>query len=603
MESKLVLSMNRAAAGRLLLRGAMAATVSLFAAACASQPSSRVQSVSAVHIQLAAADGRADAPAAFASPYGDFLAGMVASHEKDLSAAADFMKRAWESDPDNFELLRRAFLLVAAEGRHAEAVRLARRVLEQGPANGSYPEAILVKLVLTVDSIERADLAGAQSMLDAMPDRRLGKFLPPLLGSWIKLGEGDIEAALASIAPMGETEGLATLYQLQVALLNDVADRPAEAEAAYRAVLTGTSTPSLRTTWLVGNFFERHGKTEDAAEVYERFRTAEPGSALFDTALQRIASGVRPAPSVADYKAGMAEALFNLANLLSQERAQEQALVQIHLALRLSPRFQLARLLLGEILERQGRVAEAVAAYRRVDPASPYAWMARLRVAEGLERLKRYDEAISELEALAAERPDNFEPLFRAGNMLRAQERFAEAVEVYDRAFARLGTPVAPHWTMHYFRGIALERSGQWERAEKDLLTALDLEPEQPYVMNYLAYSWVEQKTNLEEAKKILIRAVELSENDGYIVDSLGWVYYRLADYDNAVVQLERAVELRPQDPVINDHLGDAYWKVGRHQEARFQWRRALSLKPEADTVPTIEAKIERGLGPKNDNI
>ena len=156
---------------------------------------------------------------------------------------------------------------------------------------------------------------------------------------------------------------------------------------------------------------------------------------------------------------------------------------------------------------------------------------------------------------------------------------------------------------MHYFRGIALERSGQWARAEKDLLTALDLQPEEPYVMNYLAYSWVEQKTNLDEARQMLIRAVELRENDGYIVDSLGWVYYRLADYDNAVIQLERAVELRPQDPVINDHLGDAYWKVGRHQEARFQWRRALSLKPEADSVPTIEAKIERGLGPQNDNI
>ena len=581
----------------------MVATVSVFAAACANQPSSNVQSASAVHIQLAAADGRADAPATFTSPYGDFLAGMVASHERDLSAAADFMQRAWESDPDNFSLLRRAFLLVAAEGRHAEAVRLARRVLEQGPPNGTYPEAILVMLVLTVDSVERGDLEGAQRMLDAMPDRRLGKFLPPLLGSWLKLGEGDADAALAVIAPMAETEGLSLLYQLQVALLNDVANRTAEADAAYRTSLASASTPSLRTTWLIGNFFERQGMAEKAAEVYERFRVAEPGSALFDPALQRIATGVRPAPSVADYKAGMAEALFNLANLLSQERAQEQALLQIHLALRLSPRFQLARLLLGEILERQGRVAEAIAAYRRVDPASPYAWMARLRIAEGLERLKRYDEAISELEALAAERAENFEPLFRAGNILRAQERFAEAVKLYDRAFARLDSPIAPHWTMHYFRGIALERSGQWARAEKDLLTALDLQPEEPYVMNYLAYSWVEQKTNLDEARQMLIRAVELRENDGYIVDSLGWVYYRLADYDNAVIQLERAVELRPQDPVINDHLGDAYWKVGRHQEARFQWRRALSLEPESDTVPTIEAKIERGLGPRNDNI
>ena len=115
-------------------------------------------------------------------------------------------------------------------------------------------------------------------MLDAMPDRRLGKFLPPLLGAWLKLGEGDIESALATIAPLGETEGLTMLYHLQVALLNDVANRPAEAEAAYRTTLTNTSTPSLRTTWLIGNFFERQGKAEDASQVYEQFRTAEPGT-------------------------------------------------------------------------------------------------------------------------------------------------------------------------------------------------------------------------------------------------------------------------------------------------------------------------------------
>jgi tetratricopeptide (TPR) repeat protein len=603
MESELALLINWAARSRFLLRGAMAATVTVFAAACASQPTPMVQSAAALPIQLAAAESRADAPAPFPSPYGDFLAGMLASHENDLSAAADFMKRAWESDPENFVLLRRAFLLVAADGRHAEAVRLARRVLDQAPKGSSYPEAILVRLVLTVDNVERGDFEAAQRMLDALPDRRLGKFLPPMLGSWLRLAKADIEGAVTAIAPMAETEGFAVLYNLQLALLNDVAGRPADAEAAYRKTLEHAPTPSLRTTWLIGNFLERQGKVEEAQGLYQKFRDAEPGTALFDPALERLASGVRPAPAVADYRAGIAEALFNLANLLSQERAQEQALIQIHLALRLSPRFQLARILLGEILERHERQEEAIAAYRRVDPASPYSWMARLRIAEGLERLERHDEAISELEALAAERPDHFEPLFRAGNMLRGQERFAEAVEVYDRAFARLDSPVAPHWTMHYFRGIALERSGQWARAEQDLLTALELRPEEPYVMNYLAYSWVEQKTNLDQAKQMLIRAVELRDSDGYIVDSLGWVFYRLAEYDKAVVQLERAVELRPQDPVINDHLGDAYWKVGRRQEARFQWRRALSLKPEADTVPTIEVKIERGLGPNNDKI
>jgi tetratricopeptide (TPR) repeat protein len=566
------------------------------AAGCANQPqSTSASSAEFLPIQLAAADAGGTAVPVDTSPYGDFLAGMLASHESDLSAAADFMMRAWENDPENFVLLRRAFLLAAADGRHGAAVRLAQRVLEQGPDNDGYPEATLTKLVLAIDRVERGELEAARQMLDALPDRRLGKFLPPILGSWLELGKGDAEAALAAIAPLSESEGLAPLYNLQSALLNDLAGRAAAAESAYLAVLQGTSKPSLRTTWLVGNFFERQGDAEAAADYYQRFKDAEPGSAVFDAALERLASGRPPEPAVADFKAGIAEALFNLASLLSQERAQEQALVQIHLALRLNPRFEIAKILLGEILEVQKRDAEAIAAYRSVDPASPFAWMARVRVAEGLERMGRAEEAISELKALAAERPGNFEPLFRVGNVLRALERFPEAVDAYDRAFDRLGeTP--PHWSMHYFRGIALERSGQWDRAERDLLAALDLQPDHPYVMNYLAYSWVEQQTNLERAEEMLVRAVQLRKNDGYIVDSLGWVYYRLGQYDKAVVRLERAVELRPQDPVINDHLGDVYWKVGRRHEARFQWRRALNLEPEADIVPVIETKIESGL-------
>ena len=104
-------------------------------------------------------------------------------------------------------------------------------------------------------------------------------------------------------------------------------------------------------------------------------------------------------------------------------------------------------------------------------------------------------------------------------------------------------------------------------------------------MLNYLGYSWVDMGMNLDQAKGMLNRAVELRPNDGFVVDSLGWVYFRLGEYQNAVEQLERAVELEPGDPVINEHLGDAYWRVGREREARFQWRRALSLEPEADAV------------------
>jgi Flp pilus assembly protein TadD len=171
-------------------------------------------------------------------------------------------------------------------------------------------------------------------------------------------------------------------------------------------------------------------------------------------------------------------------------------------------------------------------------------------------------------------------------------------VAAYDRAIERIKAPQKRHWNLFYVRGIALERSKQWPRAEADFQRALKLNPDQAYVLNYLAYSWVERGENLARAKEMLATALRQRPDDGFIVDSVGWVDYRLGNFKDAVIHLERATELRPHDPTINDHLGDAYWRIGREHEARVQWRRALSLKPEKDAIPAIEKKLADGMGP-----
>ena len=148
----------------------------------------------------------------------------------------------------------------------------------------------------------------------------------------------------------------------------------------------------------------------------------------------------------------------------------------------------------------------------------------------------------------------------------------------------------------YYYRGICEERSKQWPKAEADMRKALELQPDQPHVLNYLGYSWIDQGINLDEGMKMIKRAVEQRPDDGYIVDSLGWAYFRIGNYEEAVKNLERAIDLKPEDPTINDHLGDAYWRVGRKLEAKFQWAHARDLKPEPDDLPKIEAKIENGL-------
>jgi Flp pilus assembly protein TadD len=249
------------------------------------------------------------------------------------------------------------------------------------------------------------------------------------------------------------------------------------------------------------------------------------------------------------------------------------------------------------VLSAQNKPEESLAVLAEIAPGTPYYWSAKLRGAVNLDTLERSDEAIAQLKAMARENPELIGADIQLGDILRNKKRYAEAVTAYDEAIRQAAAAALPErWQLFYDRGVALERSGQWPRAEGDLLHALDLKAEQPLVLNYLGYSWIDRGENLERGLKMIEKAVELRPEDGYIIDSLGWAHYRMGDHARAVEYLEKAIELVPEDPTINDHLGDAYWQTGRLVEARYQWRRALQFGPLENEIKPIEAKLERGL-------
>ena len=142
----------------------------------------------------------------------------------------------------------------------------------------------------------------------------------------------------------------------------------------------------------------------------------------------------------------------------------------------------------------------------------------------------------------------------------------------------------------------AEQESDNWPAAETDLKQALKLSPDEPQVLNFLGYSWVDKKVNIKEALAMLEKARALSPEDGYIIDSVGWAYYRLGRYADAAKALEAAVALIPGDPTINDHLGDAYWRIGKKLDARFQWSHALAFGAEDGEKAKIEKKLQVGL-------
>lgn len=517
--------------------------------------------------------------AAFAprGAFGAYLAARLAAAETDTDQAAREYLRALRADPDSTELRNRAFVAALVGGR-PEALTLARQL----------PDNQAARMLLAGDDVRAGRWDSAEKRFNTLPRQGAIQILRPIIMAWLQQGRGATDDALAILRPLVEGTRGRGIYALHAGLIAEQGGRIDAARDFYRITEAESGGGNLRLVQIIASLEAREGQAEAAqarvaamAELGDDFALVAPG----------VAASLS-SPPVADAVQGLAEAYLAFAGLLRSQDASEFALLLLRLALDLRPDFTPARLQIADVLEAQQRYAAADAELARVAASDPLAPVVRLRRAMLAERMERPAEAQAILEALATDFPDRSEPLARLGDLLRAQSRFAEAVKAYDQAVARIGTPEQRNWPLFYARAIASERSKDWPRAEADFLKALELSPDQPYVLNYLGYSWVEQGRNLARARQMIEKAVELRPGDGHIIDSLGWVLFRLGDIPGAIRHMERAVELMPRDPTINDHLGDVYWAAGRRREAAFQWRRALNLGPEADEIAKIEAKL-----------
>lgn len=515
---------------------------------------------------------------------GNYLAGRFAQNHSDLKAASEYLLRALAGDPENVELLQRASLALAADNQLSAASDLATRLLRYDG------EAAMAAVMVAERYAREGDWSAVESAVAGLPRRGLNSFITPLIVAWAKVGEGKIDAGLEALAPLAQISNYAPLHDFHAALINDLADRRKAAEQNYSSILAGNAGLTLRTTETAVAFYQRTGQPDKAAELLARFRQEHPESAQAVTG--RIAK--RPIDGA---RAGLAEALFDAAGTLRQGRANELAVIFVRMALDLQPDFPLAQVMLADLMQGLGQLQAANDVFKAISPDAPVYWSAQLRVAANYDELDQVDEATKTLEALAVQHPERTDALVTLGDVLRRHKRWGEAVLAYDRAIALMGQPEADQWSVYYARGIALERAKQWARAESDFLKALELQPDEPHVLNYLGYSWIEQGTNFDQAKRMIEKAVAQLPTDGYIVDSLGWAFFRSGDFPKAVEALERAAELHPEDAAINDHLGDALWKVGRQEEARFQWKRALVFDPEPELKVEIDRKLQNGLG------
>ncbi len=545
----------------------------------------------ALAIALAVPVAAAAMPAAASGFAGAYLAGIHADLRDDYAAAADFFARALRLDPDNIGLMQNVVASRIAAGDVEDALEPARRLAEAMPANQ------IAGLALLADELAEGDFDAAAARA-ADPALNLNPLLAGLVSGWIEVGREDFAAAQTRFDALDGNEALRAYAQYHKALALALAGDFVSAEAILAGDDDGPLHPDRDALIAHAEVLAQMEREADAlALIEEAIATGFPDIALIDLRERLEAGREIPFAQVTRAADGAAEAFVTLAVALNTEDADRFALIYTRLAAHIRPDLAKANLLAAEILERHEQYDLATEALADLPVDSVWFVTAEMRRANTKRLAGDVDGGIATLEDLTERYPGTIEVHSALGDALRMAERFEEAAEAYGRAIDLVETPSQVHWPLFYARAIAHERAGNWDQAEADFRRALELEPDQPLVLNYLGYSLVEQRRNLDEALDMIERAVAGQPDDGYITDSLGWVLYRLGRYEEALPHMLRAVELLPSDPIINDHLGDVLWMVGREREARFQWRRALSFGPADDLdMDRIRRKLEVGL-------
>jgi len=524
---------------------------------------------------------------------GAYLSARQARYENDFSAAAEYFTKALTEDPSNPFILENAVFAHMALGQFDQALPIARKM------EGDDLQSQIAHITLIQNEAQNEDY---DALLDRIEDNRgVGPLADGLIAAWAHLGKGDMSTALDHFDEVADQRGLRSfgLYHKALAL-GSVGDFES-ADDIFAGDEDGPLQSTRSGTMAWAEVLSQLERNDDAVALIDEVFIADLDPEVAQLRERLTAGEQVPFSRIQTARDGLAEVFFSLGRALMSDSGEEYTLLYARVAEQLNPAHVDAILMSAELLESLGRYELATDTYRRVPRDNPSFHAAELGRAESLRRAGKTDAAIEVLKQLAETHPDLPSVHVASGDLNRQLENYGAAVASYDRALEIFSANEADQWFVHYARAISYERLDQWDKAEADFRRALELNPGQPQVLNYLGYSLVEHQIKLDEALEMIEQAVAAQPESGYIVDSLGWALYRLDRYDEAIGHMERAAELMPVDPVVNDHLGDVLWAVGRKTEATFHWKRALSLidpeRPSPDIDPErIRRKLEVGL-------
>jgi len=522
-------------------------------------------------------------------PFGEYLTGRHALFNHQYDVAADNYLEAIKQDPENIELMQFSLSVFIAAGRFEDAFFVNEKLKEMDAQNE------VSNILDFFNKTKNKSYIEALIDIDELSSTGIMNLIKPFFRAWIDAAEGSTSEIDAVVNSFEEENNFNFFNFFQAGLIYEYLEDFEKAESFYAQALNERGLLNLRAVEAYGKILKKNGKTEKAISILEDYIDQAPANEQLKATLIEVRNDEQFEPFVSSLDEGFAEIFYTVSTILMQDNVKSIATNFLQYAAFFKPEFPLVHFLQAQIFESDQYYRGAQNEFDKIKTDSPLYFQSKLQRAWLYNDMDRPEETIAALLKLEKEYPDNREVLNSIAEFYRMNERFAEAIPAYSKVIDNIEEENVRDWIIYYTRGIVFDQEKRWAEAEMDFKKALEIRPEQPMVLNYLAYSWVDRGLNYVEAKKMLIRAVELRPNDGYIVDSLGWALYKIGDYEEAVPVLERAAQIETQDWAINDHLGDAYWTVGRKNEARFQWRHALSLSPDEDKIDLIKSKIKDG--------
>ena len=402
--------------------------------------------------------------------------------------------------------------------------------------------------------------------------------LEPLFRAWLAIARyadtkstnpaisNDIKAAFAD----GEAGDMAMLSKIQNGYALALLGQPQEALRVLRSALADLD--AVPATMLITT----------AALMHQQNQPIESGLFLragMDADMTKTLIGMAEdgeLPLITNPSQGIFYLFQDLASIFNRPGTEDHALMYAALARAMMPDNPFITLQMGQILGDIGAEGQADALYQRLPSTHPLFWLSGLYRAHLNIKDENNDDALNILQPIYQKYPENRSIKTLYADLLKSNLRFSEALPLYDSLIQ--ASQNAPEGRFYASRGMCYERLKQWDAAEKDLLRAIALRPQDPVILNYLAYSWIDRGVNLDRALALLEKALALAPNNPEILDSLAWGHHKKGDHDRALEGLQKAVTLSPAEPLILSHYGDVLWAAGKHRLATFAWDSALNV-------------------------